>query len=444
MEPSNWEKMQTLFEAALALPESQRNAYLQQQDASESVIQEVRSLLGADKSCENLWQSSRTNPTTPTTNSVNKNELTTGQLIGPYQIEDKIGAGGMGVIYRAKDTRLGRQVALKFLLSSVQKDDVARQRFLIEARSASQLDHRNICAIYDIGKTDDNLVYITLPFYKGETLATKIARGAIDLNEALDIVTQISDGLVNAHTVNIVHRDIKPANIMLTNDNQVKILDFGIAKMANINLTEPGMSVGTVAYMAPEQFKGEGIDARVDIWALGITFFEMLTGKRAFANKNMQQDIKQIINGQHELIDSLPDNIPLSIRAVLSKALQKNRGERYTNMATLHDDLKQAQASMQDTPAKKHTKNLNMDKERYTNYQWDDVFLVAVTEILLPWLGPITPKLVQRYAKVSATLDSFLDKLTGTLPDESSCKPFVEKFKIIAAHNPKPLTADHN
>ncbi len=443
MEPAEWEKLQVLFEAVLALPAEQRDAYLQQQNASEALLQEVHSLLEADKSCESLWQNPCSNQTTSGFNSFDKNELVAGQLIGPYQIETKIGAGGMGVIYRAKDTRLERQVALKFLLGSIQKDEVAKQRFLVEARSVSQLDHRNICAIYDIGKTDDDLIYITLPFYEGETLANKILQGALDINETLNIAIQISDGLVSAHALDIVHRDIKPANIMLTKDGLVKILDFGIAKMANINLTEPGMNVGTVAYMAPEQFKGEGIDARVDIWALGVTLVEMLTGKRAFANKNLQQDIKQIIDDQYHPLDSLPEHTVPEVRTILSKALQKNPAKRYTNMAALLGDLKQVLTNLQDKANKKHPQNLNPDKERYTDYQWDAEFLVAVTEILLPWLGPITPKLVRRYARVSATLDSFLDKLTDTL-DDSSRQPFIEQFKITAAHNPKPLAPDNN
>jgi serine/threonine-protein kinase len=191
-----------------------------------------------------------------------------GKTISHYKILEKLGEGGMGVVYKAQDIKLDRTVALKFLPPHLHLDEEAEHRFISEAKAASSFDHPNICTIYDINKTDDDQLYIAMACYEGETLKKKLEKGLIKTEEAIDIVTQIAEGLNKAHKKGIVHRDIKPANIFITNDSVVKILDFGLAKVSTqTQLTTIGTTMGTVGYMSPEQTKGEEIDHRTDIWS---------------------------------------------------------------------------------------------------------------------------------------------------------------------------------
>src|SRR5688572_23787459 len=217
--------------------------------------------------------------------------LTAGTRLGPYEIVAPIGAGGMGIVYLAEDTRLHRRVALKFLPPSVALDPHARARFLREAQAASALDHPNIATVYEVGDWNDQL-FIAMRYYEGETMRQRIERGPLSIPEAVGAAGQIAAGLAAAHRAGIVHRDLKPANLMVTRDGQVKILDFGLAQVFSSaevtvpRLTDPGMAVGTIAYMAPEQATGETVDARADVWALGVTLFEMLTGGLPFTGKS--------------------------------------------------------------------------------------------------------------------------------------------------------------
>ena len=208
--------------------------------------------------------------------------LTSGSPIGPYVIAAELGRGGMGVVYRAQDPRLDRQVAIKVLPPDLIRDATAKQRFLQEAKAASALDHPNICTIHEINETGDGQFYLVMAHYEGETLRERITRGPLALDDAIDIATQVGQGLSKAHAVGIVHRDIKPANLMLTTDGAVKILDFGLAKLAGSEgVTQTGTTVGTVAYMSPEQARGEEVDHRTDIWSLGVVLYEMLAGAAA-------------------------------------------------------------------------------------------------------------------------------------------------------------------
>ena len=206
--------------------------------------------------------------------------LTPGATLGPYAILAELGHGGMGVVYTALDPRLDRQVAIKLLTPDLTRDETAKQRFLQEAQAASALDHPNICTIHEINETDDGQLYLVMAYYEGETLKERIERGPLDLDEAVDIATQVGQGLAEAHGAGIVHRDIKPANLLIATSGVVKILDFGLAKLAGTEgVTQTGTTVGTVAYMSPEQACGEEVDHRTDIWSVGVVLYEMMTGE---------------------------------------------------------------------------------------------------------------------------------------------------------------------
>ena len=208
-----------------------------------------------------------------------------GETVSHYRILEELGGGAMGVVYKAQDTRLKRLVALKFLPPALTRDPDAKQRFVQEAEAASALDDPHVCTIYDIDQTDDGRVFIAMACYEGETLKKHIQRGPLPIERVIAFATQIARGLAAAHDAGIVHRDIKPANVMITTRGEVKIVDFGIAKLTGADLTTTGSSLGTVAYMAPEQFHGLA-DARADLWALGVVLHEMLTGRRPFEGRD--------------------------------------------------------------------------------------------------------------------------------------------------------------
>jgi len=447
VEQVDWARIQTLFEAALALPVEQRDVYLQKQDGSKAIIEDVRDLLEAHISAENLWQNSPPDPSLLSVVSDDTATLPAGHVIGQHQIQEKIGVGGMGVIYRALDSRLQRQVVLKFLPNHMHSAESARKRFMAEARAASRLDHPNICVIHDVGETDEGHMYITMPFYEGETLAAKISRGPIAVDDAIDIAIQVGAGLASAHEHDIVHRDIKPANIMLTDDGLIKILDFGVAKVADANLTGTGMCVGTVAYMAPEQLNGDPIDARIDIWAVGAILYEMLSGKSAVPGKGLQQIVKSMFNDKFDPVAMLPDHISPELCAVLRNALQRDRDARYATMTEMLNELTTARSSIYSGVNTRRQESSSKAKQENAGYEWDDEFIDAVVDMLMPWLGPITPKMVRHYARVSATLDNFIQCLEDVLPSDEARKSFCEKIKVKASMHtspPAPLAVGDN
>jgi tetratricopeptide (TPR) repeat protein len=270
-----------------------------------------------------------------------------GKTISHYKILEKLGGGGMGVVYKARDTRLDRFVALKFLAPHVSADDEEKLRFIHEAKAASALQHPNICTIYEINETDEGRLYISMEHISGKTLKEKIQEGPLTVEETLDIVTQAAQGLEKAQKKGIVHRDIKPANIMVTDDGVVKIVDFGLAKLAGqTKLTKTGFTLGTVAYMSPEQTQGSDIDLRTDIWALGVIFYEMLAGDHPFKGDYEQAVVYSILNEDPKPITDLRPEIPAAMEQVVSKALEKMPDERYQNTEALLDDLKSISAGI--------------------------------------------------------------------------------------------------
>jgi serine/threonine protein kinase len=429
---SNLKKVQTYFEEALTLPEAKRADYVAKLCSREPELGlEVKALL------ENITQS-KPRESTGFTNipSIMPQSYQVGDDIGPYHIVEQIGVGGMGIIYKALDNRLRRYVALKFLPAHLNADDQIRQRFLAEARAASRLDHPNICVIYDVGETPQGLRYITMPYYEGETLDKRISRGALPLRDAVDIAIQIAEGLSSAHQHHIVHRDIKPSNIMLTRDGGVKVLDFGVAKIANADITGTGVSIGTLSYMSPEQLRGEPVDARTDVWALGLVLYECLCGKKAFPGKALPEILHSVLIKDQNPLDTLADQLPEPLLMALRQALARDPQQRFADMTTLLASLSQARTAMENTNAMDGDKTM-LNKMGYgignikpRSYHWDEKVLQKMVNILLPLLGPIAPVVVQRKAKVASDINELRLLLAESLPDQSSRDLFNKQVEI--------------
>jgi serine/threonine protein kinase/tetratricopeptide (TPR) repeat protein len=263
-----------------------------------------------------------------------------GQTISHYKIIEKIGGGGMGVVYKAQDTKLKRTVALKFLPPELTRDAEAKERFIHEAQAASALDDPNICDIHDIGETHDGQIFIVMACYEGETLKKTIEQGPLPIDKAVNITSQVAQGLQKAHEKGIVHRDIKPANILITTDEVAKILDFGLAKLAGRTmLTKSGTTVGTAAYMSPEQGRGEQVDHRSDIWSLGVVLYEMLTSRRPFASDYEQALVYSILNEDPKPIRDLRPEVPDVLEKICRRAMAKNADDRYQSSTELIADL---------------------------------------------------------------------------------------------------------
>jgi serine/threonine protein kinase/Tol biopolymer transport system component len=264
-----------------------------------------------------------------------------GRVISHYRILGPLGGGGMGVVYKAQDLNLERVVALKFLPPELSRDPDAKTRFLQEARAASTLDHPNICTIHEVGETDEGQLYLAMACYDGETLKQRLQRGPLPIDEALETAQQIARGLFKAHRSGIVHRDIKPANLMITADEIVKILDFGIAKLAGAaGLTRIGSSLGTPGYMSPEQARGEEVDHRTDVWSLGAVLYEMVTGRRPFRGEHDQAVLYALFNQEPDPVEQLRPDAPPELVRIIGRMLAKDPDRRYLTAAEALADLR--------------------------------------------------------------------------------------------------------
>jgi len=263
-----------------------------------------------------------------------------GKTVSHYKIISKIGEGGMGVVYKALDTTLDRHVAIKFLPPQLRSDKQAQTRFVHEAKAASALNHANIAVVHEVDETPEGQMFIVMAYYEGQTLQDKLQGGALSADEAIAIVSQIASGLSKAHEKDILHRDIKPANILLGDDGHAKIADFGLAKLAGqTKVTKTGTTVGTVAYMSPEQASGRDIDHRSDIFSLGVVLYELLTGRLPFRGDHEAAVLYGIMNSDPEPLASETSDLPPGLQQVVEKALIKEPGSRYRTAADMQADL---------------------------------------------------------------------------------------------------------
>ncbi|MEO8193417.1 MAG: protein kinase [Gemmatimonadales bacterium] len=266
--------------------------------------------------------------------------IPTGEHISHYEILGKAGRGGMGIVYKARDLRLGRTVALKFLPPRHASNPLARARLIVEAQAASALDHPNIGTVYEIGETEAGRSFIALAWYEGETLKDKVRRGPIPVREAVDISLQLGTGLSAAHAAGVIHRDVKPANVVITRNGIAKLVDFGIAKFTTDEAVDHGAAAGTPAYMSPEQTLGGVVDARTDIWSLGVVMHEMLTGRRPFDGDTESKLIDSILSTIHATASSVRTGIPASLGAIVDRCINKDPAMRYPTADALCEALR--------------------------------------------------------------------------------------------------------
>ena len=343
MTPERWREIRALFEEVVDLAPAQRARRLQDVATVDPELREAaESLLLADASAEdrlkrlNFELIADEDGRRSSDRSSSDPLGVAGRCISHFEVTELLASGGMGVLYRARDTRLDREVALKFPWPHHLRDDAARERFLREGRAVGALDHPNLCSVYTVGESDEGQLFLAMALYAGETLQARIARhGALPLEDAIAIFRQVVRGIGAAHAAGIIHRDLKPGNLMLLPDGTVKILDFGLAKLLEPSLTVSGTRVGTVAYMAPEQVRGGAVDPRTDLWALGVILYEMITGRRPFEGELDIAVAHAIAHRDPAPPSTLRPDVPPALEDLVLDLLSKEASRRTPSAAEL-------------------------------------------------------------------------------------------------------------
>jgi serine/threonine-protein kinase len=349
MNPERWARIQALFVEVKDLEPEERVRRLGGISRSDpELYSELESILDAHDRADELLDSFERLVSQPgfEPSAADEQDLSTpdphgliGRTISHYEVTELLGAGGMGVLYQAEDIELGRTVALKFLPPQWSLDAAFKKRFRQEARAVAALDHPNVCAIYEVGETDEGQLFIAMAYYEGETVREKIARGPLAVEDAVDLAEQAASGLAAAHGAGLIHRDIKPANLMVTEEGVLKILDFGLAKTADAAVTEAGMRLGTPAYMSPEQTRGAEVDARTDLWSLGVVLYEMLTTRRPFRADSNSAVINAIRHEEPTHPGELREGVPEELAGLVLRLLSKDPKTRYAGAELLSEEL---------------------------------------------------------------------------------------------------------
>ena len=458
-------QIERLFDEALDLDADARTAFLDQACDDDALRCEVESLLAAHDNragdlrhaLERLLLAPQADG--PGTSVEPDTDPLVGQALSRYQIQEKLGGGGMGVVYKAHDTKLGRLVALKFLPPHLGFDEEAKARFIHEAKAASALDHANICTIYDIDETEAGQLFIAMAFYAGETLKKKIARGPLPVEEALDYAMQVAEGLSRAHEAGIVHRDVKPANVMVTREGVVKIVDFGLAKVQDVSLTQTGATLGTAAYMSPQQALGQPVDHRTDLWSLGVMLYEMLTGERPFGGDYAQAILYAIRHDEPKPMEALCAEMPEALEEMVQKLLRKDPDERYGQAEEMLEDLRLLQRTVEaiEPGAGPASAPRRSGVLRYGGMVALVLVLIGFGALLLgQWPGPEAPTTavpslavlpLKNYAEdpdEEFFVDSMTEQLIATLTKIEGLRTISHRsvMRFKASYSPLPVIAD--
>src|SRR5215471_558147 len=370
MKTGRWKKAFDLFQTAVERAPEERAAFLDEScHGDEEMRREVESLLTSHERAENFIEvpAFKAAPEFVPNDSA---DALVGKLIGHYRIESLIGVGGMGEVYLARDERLGRKAALKLLPDSLTADETQLGRFKNEARTASALNHPNILTVYEIGAEGD-VQFIATEFIEGVTLRAALASGRMSAQRALEIAVQVASALAAAHDAGVVHRDIKPENIMLRPDGYAKVLDFGIAKLTEqrsasdghtvettaLLQTRPGLVLGTAHYMSPEQARGQKVDARSDIWSLGVVLYEIVTGNPPFRGETPSDCIAAILTAEPAPLSSVSPDVPSKLESIIQKALRKNSDERYQTIKEMLAELRALKTKLEAEGSLSQTKS---------------------------------------------------------------------------------------
>ena len=363
-------------------------------------------------------------------------------VAGRYQILEELGRGGMGVVYKAEDTKLKRTVALKFLPPELTHIPDVKERFMREAQAAAALDHPNICTVYEFDEAEEK-TFISMAYIEGQSLRKKLESGPLEPDEALRIATQVAEGLQIAHKKGVVHRDVKSANILVDDRSQAKIMDFGLARMTGGTLlTQDGTAMGTIAYMSPEQARGEEVDHRTDIWSFGVVLYEMFGGQLPFMGEHDQAVVYSILNKKPEPLAELRSEIPLPIGQVVDKTLEKNPDKRYQQIDELLDDLKSISAGIVPEEIKARLRKEKLRRRKRAILYAGAVGLVIVVAVLALTLFTGRAEAIDSIAVLPLenltgdeeqqyVVDSVTDELIGKLGQISGLKRVISRTSVM-------------